>query len=88
MPKSPMMLKKSTNTWKTAKTSLIPSNDNSKPKAKRSSKKQISSSKIAENDSKGFESFVQEKLKQQGFALSKKEEKLVQEAISKALVVE
>ena len=81
-----MILKKSLNTWKTAKTSLIPTNDNNKPKAKKSVKKQIVSSKIAENDSKGFESFVQEKLKQQGFALSKDEEKLVQVAISKTLV--
>ena len=81
-----MISKKSSNSWKTAKISLASTNDNGKPKVKKSSKKQIYQSKIAENDSKGFESFVQEKLKQQGFALSTDEEKLVQEAISKALV--
>ena len=54
-------------------------------KIKKSSKKQISSSKLPKNDPTCFESFVQEKLKQQGYTLSKEEENLVREAIEKTV---
>ena len=63
-------------------------NDNAKMKIRKSSKKQISSSKLPKNDPTCFESFVQEKLKQQGYTLSKEEENFVREAIEKTVTEE
>ena len=81
-----MIMKKSINSWKATKNSVVSNNDSIKLRTKKSSKKQITSAKLSENDSEGFESFVQEKLKKQGFALSEEEQKLVQEAIEKAMM--
>ena len=73
---------------KNVKVSFALNNDNMKLKVKKASKKQTSSSKLPKNDSTCFKSFVQEQLKQQGYTLSKEEEKLVREAIEKTVVEE
>ena len=80
-----MIMKKSVNSWKNAKSSSASNNDGIKLRTKNYSKKQNIESKLTENDPNGFGSFVQEKLKQEGFELSQEEEKLIQEAIKKAL---
>ena len=57
-------------------------------KIKKASKKQIPSSKLPKDNPTCFESFVQEKLKQQGYTLSKEEGNLAREAIEKTVAEE
>ena len=61
---------------KNVKASSALNNDNAKIKTKKASKKQSSSSNQHKNNPTCFESFVQERLKQQGYTLSKEEGKI------------